>query len=151
VRRFALVGAWLFGSAITGIIGWAAFANVSILFGGIDTYDVVSNGHYDLSLCAAFGLFTGLYLVFELTPVIRYRRSLGWAHLLLMAIGVLLICFPILAARSNQLRPKFHDAAANFGAFSTFQSVGYALTLISLAVFAVLVIEGWAASRRRRP
>ena len=151
MRRFRLPAAWLVGAVLV----WFVSAPAGSPIGGDgthynDTYYVIARAHYDVSLAVTFVVFAAAYLGLEALPTLRPRPLLAAGHLALMWIGVVLIFAPGVLYRLNRSPERFTDPRAAFALLNTVSFVGYLLTLASLVVFAVVLIDGLMRWLKRR-
>jgi cytochrome c oxidase subunit 1 len=106
-----------------------------------DTYYVVADGRYGVSLAAAMVAFAGIYLLLD--GLVRAPRRLGHrvAHLGLALTGALLILSPPIALRLMSMPRRYEDIPTAFAVWNWVATVGYALILAGLAVFVLIVID----------
>ncbi|HEY3813453.1 MAG TPA: cytochrome c oxidase subunit I [Caulobacteraceae bacterium] len=129
---------------VTGVV----LANAGIDYALHDSYYVIAHFHYVLSLGAVFAIFAGFYYWFEKMWGVKYNEGLGALHFWITFVGVNLVFFPqhFLGLQGMQRRQVDYNIA--FTKWNTLSSFGYAVTLIGLIVFFVVLIE--AAVRRRK-
>ena len=129
---------------VTGVV----LANAGIDYALHDSYYVIAHFHYVLSLGAVFAIFAGFYYWFEKMWGVKYNEALGAAHFWITFVGVNLIFFPqhFLGLQAMQRRQVDYNIA--FVKWNALSSFGYAVTLIGLMVFFMVLIE--AAVRRRK-
>jgi len=129
---------------VTGVV----LANGGIDYSMHDTYYVVAHFHYVLSLGAVFAIFAGFYYWFEKMWGVKYNEFLGAVHFWIMFIGVNLIFFPQHFLGLQGMPRRYVDYPDAFALWNKVSSIGYAITLVAMAVFFIMLIE--AAVRRRK-
>src|SRR6201990_2190668 len=129
---------------VTGVV----LANAGIDYSLHDTYYVVAHFHYVLSLGAVFSIFAGFYYWFEKMWGVKYNELLGALHFWIMFVGVNLIFFPQHFLGLQGLPRRYVDYPEAFTKWNYVSSVGYAITLVGMGVFSLVLIE--AAVRRRK-
>jgi cytochrome c oxidase subunit 1 len=129
---------------VTGVV----LANAGIDYSFQDTYYVVAHFHYVLSLGAVFSIFAGFYYWFEKMWGVKYNEALGAAHFWITFVGVNMIFFPQHFLGLQAMPRRIVDYPQAFSYWNYVSSVGYAITLVGLAVFLSVLVE--AAVRRRK-
>ncbi|HUS25541.1 MAG TPA: cytochrome c oxidase subunit I [Candidatus Binatia bacterium] len=129
---------------VTGVV----LANAGIDYSLHDTYYVVAHFHYVLSLGAVFAIFAGFYYWFEKMWGVKYREWLGAAHFWVTFVGVNLIFFPQHFLGLQGMPRRYVDYADAFAYWNKVSSIGYAITIIGVGVFLIMLVE--AAIRRRK-
>jgi len=147
--RFLIPLLWVTAAIMGAAASVPTLRSPPFELGPHDTYYVVAHAHWVVSLSGACLGFAGLYLLLGIAPRWRYRPSLAWAHLVFTVIGGILIFWPrfisslVLSSRSAE------NLEATFRLWNLISSLGYVLTLLGAAAFAILLLE--AATRRLRP
>ncbi len=100
-----------------------------------DTYYVVAHFHYVLSLGAVFGLFAGFYYWFPKMTGKLYNEFLGKVHFFVMFVGVNLIFFPQHFLGLDGMPRRYPDYPDAFAYWNYISTVGYMITVASMAVF----------------
>ena len=129
---------------VTGVV----LANAGIDYALHDSYYVIAHFHYVLSLGAVFAIFGGFYYWFEKMWGVRYNEALGAIHFWITFVGVNLIFFPQHFLGLQGMPRRSIDYPVAFTFWNQVSSFGYAITLVGLVVFFVMLIE---AAVRRRP
>jgi len=129
---------------VTGVV----LANAGIDYSLQDTYYVVAHFHYVLSLGAVFAIFAGFYYWFEKMWGVKYNEFLGATHFWIMFIGVNLVFFPQHFLGLQGMPRRYVDYPEAFSYWNKVSSIGYAITLVGMVVFFIMLIE--AAVRRRK-
>ncbi|HEY4031727.1 MAG TPA: cbb3-type cytochrome c oxidase subunit I, partial [Caulobacteraceae bacterium] len=129
---------------VTGVV----LANAGIDYSLQDTYYVVAHFHYVLSLGAVFAIFAGFYYWFEKMWGVKYNEALGAAHFWIMFVGVNLVFFPQHFLGLQGMPRRYVDYPEAFTFWNQVSSIGYAITLVGMGVFFIMLIE--AAVRRRK-
>ena len=130
---------------VTGVL----LANAGIDHYMHDTYYVVAHFHYVLSLGAVFAIFAGWYYWFSKMYGVEYREWLGKLHFWLMFIGVNLIFFPQHFLGLQGMPRRYIDYNIAFAEWNYVSSVGYAVTVVSLIVFAVAMADAFFVYRKK--
>ena len=129
---------------VTGVV----LANAGIDYSLHDTYYVVAHFHYVLSLGAVFAIFAGFYYWFEKVWGVKYNEFLGAAHFWVTFVGVNLIFFPQHFLGLQGMPRRYIDYPEAFAKWNYVSSVGYAVTVVGVAIFMIVLLE--AAVRRRK-
>ena len=129
---------------VTGVV----LSNAGIDYALHATYYVVAHFHYVLSLGAVFAIFAGFYYWFEKMWGVKYNEVLGAIHFWLMFIGVNVIFFPQHFLGLQGMPRRTLDYPLAFAFWNKVSSYGYAITLVGVVVFLMVLIE---AMVRRRP
>jgi cytochrome c oxidase subunit 1 len=129
---------------VTGVV----LANAGIDYSLQDTYYVVAHFHYVLSLGAVFAIFAGFYYWFEKMWGVKYNEFLGATHFWIMFVGVNLVFFPQHFLGLQGMPRRYIDYPEAFSYWNKVSSIGYAITLVGMVVFFIVLIE--AAVRRRK-
>lgn len=141
---------WAIGFIFLFTIG--GVTGVVLANGGLDTvlhdtYYVVAHFHYVLSLGAVTGLFAAFYYWIGKICGYQYSEFLGKLHFWVFFVGVNLVFFPQhflgLAGMPRRI-PDYPDA---FTYWNYISSVGGMLTLLSVVLFFVVIIEMFMACR----
>jgi cytochrome c oxidase subunit 1 len=114
-----------------------------------NTYYVVANGHYGLSLGVTFLIFAMVYLVAVRAFAASFRPTFGWIHFALTLVGTGMILSPIALPSFGSLAQRYEDPVHMFRLWSILSGLGYDLTLLGLLVFALAVADTFW--RRMRP
>ncbi|WP_375205064.1 cytochrome c oxidase subunit I [Hyphococcus sp.] len=130
---------------VTGVL----LANAGIDHYMHDTYYVVAHFHYVLSLGAVFGIFAGWYYWFPKMTGKMYREWLGQLHFWVMFIGVNLIFFPQHFLGLQGMPRRYIDYPEAFAYWHGVSSLGYAVTLVGMAVFLVAMIDAFFIYRKK--
>jgi cytochrome c oxidase subunit 1 len=129
---------------VTGVV----LSNAGLDYSLQDTYYVVAHFHYVLSLGAVFAIFAGFYYWFEKMWGVKYNEFLGSLHFWIMFIGVNLVFFPQHFLGLQGMPRRYVDYPEAFTFWNKVSSYGYAITLVAMGVFFIMLIE--AAVRRRK-
>jgi len=129
---------------VTGVV----LANAGIDYTFHDTYYVVAHFHYVLSLGAVFAIFAGFYYWFEKMWGVKYNEMLGAIHFWITFIGVNIVFFPMHFLGAQGMPRRYVDYPDAFTLWNQVSSWGYAITLVGVGVFLVMLVE--ALVRRRR-
>ncbi|MGE6696069.1 hypothetical protein ACQKH5_00125 [Hyphomonas sp. NPDC076900] len=113
-----------------------------------NTYYVAADGLRGLSYPAVSALFALAYWA-AIKGRLVFRPGLLWAHLALWTLGCLLVFAP------QFLTPILHvsyfdDPSKNFARLNTVSTLGYCVTLLSFAVFAICIGEAILRRIRRK-
>jgi cytochrome c oxidase subunit I len=138
---------FIFVFTVGGVTG-VVLANAAIDLSFHDTYYVVGHFHYVLSLGAVFAIFAGFYYWFEKMWGVKYNETLGKIHFAITFIGVNIIFFPMHFLGMQGMPRRYVDYPDGFTLWNRVASIGYAITLVGIAVFLLMLIE--AAVRRRK-
>jgi len=138
---------FIFVFTVGGVTG-VVLANAAIDLSFHDTYYVVGHFHYVLSLGAVFAIFAGFYYWFEKMWGVKYNEALGKLHFAITFIGVNIIFFPMHFLGMQGMPRRYVDYPDGFTLWNTVASIGYAITLVGIAVFLLVLLE--AAVRRRK-
>ena len=129
---------------VTGVV----LANAGIDYSLHDTYYVVAHFHYVLSLGAVFAIFAGFYYWFEKMWGVKYNEFLGCVHFWITFVGVNLIFFPQHFLGLQGMPRRYVDYPEAFTKWNHVSSIGYAITLVGVGVFLLVLLE--SAIRRRK-
>jgi cytochrome c oxidase subunit I len=138
---------FIFVFTVGGVTG-VVLANPSVDYQFQDTYYVVAHFHYVLSLGAVFAIFAGFYYWFEKMWGVKYNEVLGDLHFWITFVGVNLIFFPMHFLGLQGMPRRYSDYPDAFTFWNQVSSFGYAVTLVGLGVFLLMLAE--AAIRRRK-
>jgi cytochrome c oxidase subunit I len=134
---------WLSGTVVLGAIvvaRGAAIANAHLDYSLHDTYYLIANFHFGLSLQAAFLVFTAVYAVMRYLFRVRYSEALGQAHFWTMFLGALMVLAPPMWLDRVGGEAAVSDPVFTFAFWSGVMTLGYLLSLLSLIFFAAVVI-----------
>jgi cytochrome c oxidase subunit 1 len=129
---------------VTGVVLASAAFDLSVH----DTYYVVAHFHYVLSLGAIFSIFAGFFYWFEKIFGIKYNETLGKIHFWIFFVGTNLIFFPQHFLGLQGMPRRYVDYPDGFALWNKVSSIGYVIMAVSMAVFAVILVE--AVIRRRK-
>ena len=104
--------------------------------------------HYVLSLGAVFAIFAGFYYWFEKMFGVKYNEFLGATHFWIMFVGVNLVFFPQHFLGLQGMPRRYIDYPEAFTLWNHVSSIGYAVTVVGVIVFLIMLVE---AAIRRRP
>ena len=129
---------------VTGVV----LANAGFDYGVHDTYYVVAHFHYVLSLGAVFAIFGGFYYWVEKMWGVKYNEFLGALPFWIMFVGVNIVFFPQHFLGLQGMPRRYVDYPEAFTLWNKVSSMGYAITLVGVLVFLVMLVE--SALRRRK-
>jgi len=129
---------------VTGVV----LANAGIDYSLHDTYYVVAHFHYVLSLGAVFAIFAGFYYWFEKIFGVKYREWLGALHFWITFVGVNLIFFPQHFLGLQGMPRRYVDYPEAFAFWNKVSSIGYAITLVGVGVFLIMLLEAMVMRRK---
>jgi len=129
---------------VTGVV----LANAGVDYSLQDTYYVVAHFHYVLSLGAVFAIFAGFYYWFEKMWGVKYREWLGAAHFWITFIGVNVIFFPQHFLGLQGMPRRYIDYPEAFAYWNKVSSIGYAITLVGVGVFLLVLIDAMVFRRK---
>ena len=109
---------------------------------------VVAHFHYVLSLGAIFSIFAGFYYWFEKITGLKYNELLANLHFWIFFVGTNIIFFPQHFLGLQGMPRRIVDYPDAFAFWNKVSSIGYAITLVGVGVFLVMLLE---AMIRRRP
>ena len=138
---------FIFLFTIGGVTG-VVLANPGIDYSLHDTYYVIAHFHYVLSLGAVFSIFAGFYYWFEKMWGVKYNELLGTIHFWLMFVGVNVIFFPQHFLGLQGMPRRIVDYNVAFAKWNYVSSIGYAITLVGMGVFFILLIEAIVRHRK---
>lgn len=110
-----------------------------------DTYYVVAHFQYALGLAIMPFVFAVVYALFHRIIGVPYRRGLAWAHWLTAGLGIILLALPqhLLSSPAREDVFKSVDAIVrDLEIFSFLNGVAVIVTLTSVLIFAICLIEG---------
>src|SRR5476649_2275906 len=129
---------------VTGVV----LANAGVDYQFQDTYYVVAHFHYVLSLGAVFAIFAGFYYWFEKMWGVKYREWLGALHFWITFVGVNVIFFPQHFLGLQGMPRRYVDYPEGFAFWNKVSSIGYAITLVGVAVFLLVLIDAMVFRRK---
>jgi cytochrome c oxidase subunit 1 len=129
---------------VTGVV----LANAGIDYSFHDTYYVVAHFHYVLSLGAVFAIFAGFYYWFEKMWGVKYREWLGALHFWITFVGVNLIFFPQHFLGLQGMPRRYVDYPEAFTFWNQVSSFGYAVTLVGVGVFLLVLFDAMLFRRK---
>jgi cytochrome c oxidase subunit 1 len=151
--RFSVPMLWALGFIFLFVIGGVTgvvLANAGVDTYLHDTYYVVAHFHYVLSMGAVFGIFAGWYYWFGKMFGFHYSGFLSRLHFWLFFIGVNVIFFPQHFLGLNSMPRRYVDYPVEFEMWNQISSYGAWITLASVAVFFVVLIEAFLMRNKRR-
>jgi len=113
-----------------------------------DTYYVVAHFHYVLSLGAVFAIFAGWYYWFPKMTGYMYSETIGKLHFWLTFIGVNLVFFPQHFLGLSGMPRRYVDYPDAFAGWNLVSSIGYAITLVGLGVFMLVLLDAMVFRRK---
>ncbi len=141
---------FIFLFTIGGVTG-VVLANAGVDHYMHDTYYVVAHFHYVLSLGAVFAIFAGWYYWFSKMTGWQYREWLGALHFWVMFVGVNLIFFPQHFLGLQGMPRRYVDYPAVFAQWNYVSTIGYGVTMLGMAVFAICMFDAFFVYRRKAP
>jgi len=129
---------------VTGVV----LANAAVDYQVQDTYYVVAHFHYVLSLGAVFAIFAGFCYWFEKIWGVKYREWLGVTHFWITFLGVNLIFFPMHFLGLQGMPRRYIDYPEAFAFWNKVSSLGYAITVIGVLIFLVMLLEAIVSRRK---
>ena len=130
---------------VTGVL----LANAGIDHYMHDTYYVVAHFHYVLSLGAVFAIFAGWYFWFGKMFGVEYTEWMGKVHFWLMFVGVNVIFFPQHFLGLQGMPRRYIDYPEAFAQWHYVSSIGYAITLVAMLWFLVVMADAFLFSRKK--
>jgi cytochrome c oxidase subunit 1 len=138
---------FIFLFTVGGVTG-VALANAGLDYSLHDTYYVIAHFHYVLSLGAVFAIFSGFYYWYEKMWGVKYNEFLGAVHFWFMFVGVNLIFFPQHFLGLQGMPRRTIDYPVAFSYWNGWSSFGYAVMLVGMVFFFLMLLE--SAIRRRK-
>ena len=129
---------------VTGVI----LANGGIDDNLHDTYYVVAHFHYVLSMGAVFSLFAAFYYWFPKMSGKMHSELLSHIHFWLFFVGVNVVFFPQHFLGMNGMPRRIPDYPDAYIFWNNVSSWGYAIVLLSVAVFFVNLLYAFLAGRK---
>jgi cytochrome c oxidase subunit I len=129
---------------VTGVV----LANAGVDYQFQDTYYVVAHFHYVLSLGAVFAIFAGFYYWFEKMWGVKYREWLGALHFWITFVGVNVIFFPQHFLGLQGMPRRYVDYPEGFAFWNKVSSIGYAITLVGVGVFIIVLLDAMVFRRK---
>src|SRR5258707_10240845 len=129
---------------VTGVV----LANAGVDYSLHDTYYVVAHFHYVLSLGAVFAIFAGFYYWFEKMWGVKYREWLGATHFWITFVGVNMIFFPQHFLGLQGMPRRYVDYPQGFEYWNKVSSIGYALTVVGVGVFLLVLLDAMVFRRK---
>ena len=129
---------------VTGVV----LSNAPVDYSFQDTYYVVAHFHYVLSLGAVFSIFAGYYYWFEKMYGIKYNEFLGHLHFWFMFVGVNLVFFPQHFLGMQGMPRRIVDYPSGFTYWNQVSSIGYAITLVGVIIFLIMLVEAFIVRRK---
>ena len=129
---------------VTGVV----LANAGFDYNVHDTYYVVAHFHYVLSLGAVFAIFAGFYYWFEKMFGVKYRGWLAGLHFWITFVGVNVIFFPQHFLGLQGMPRRYVDYPEGFSFWNNVSSIGYAITLVGLVVFLLVLLDAMIFRRK---
>jgi len=133
----------------TGVI----LGNAAVDIGLHDTYYVVAHFHFVLSLGAVISIFSAI--IFNMEKIVGSKSllpspssNLSIYHLDLTFVGILLTFSPMHFLGFNVMPRRIPDFPDSFYSWNLLSSVGSGVTLLSLVVFLVFIINIFYGLRR---
>ena len=151
--RFSVPMMWALGFIFLFVVGGVTgvmLANAGVTTYLHDTYYVVAHFHYVLSMGAVFGIFAGWYYWYGKMFGHHYNGFLARVHFWLFFIGVNLIFFPQHFLGLNGMPRRYVDYPVEFEYWNMISSWGAWVTLASVAVFFIVVLEAILMRNKRR-
>ena len=142
---------WALGFIFLFTVG--GVTGVVLANGGIDdnlhdTYYVVAHFHYVLSLGAVTSMFAGWYYWFPKMSGRMHSEFLAHVHFWIFFIGVNLIFFPMHFLGLQGMARRYPDYTAAFEQWNYVASIGYVITLVSVAVFFINIVYAFVAGKK---
>lgn len=129
---------------VTGVV----LSNAPIDYSLHDTYYVVAHFHYVLSLGAVFSIFGGFFYWYEKMFGIKFNEFLAQLQFWIMFVGVNVIFFPQHFLGLQGMPRRYVDYPEAYTYWNKISSIGYAITVVGVLVFFVVIIE--SLIRRRK-
>jgi cytochrome c oxidase subunit 1 len=132
---------------VTGVV----LANGGIDDNMHDTYYVVAHFHYVLSLGAVTSMFAGWYYWFPKMSGRMHSEFLAHLQFWIFFVGVNLVFFPMHFLGLQGMARRYPDYTPALEYWNHVASVGYAITLVSVAVFFVNIIYAFTMGKKAAP
>ena len=142
---------WALGFIFLFTVG--GVTGVVLANGGIDdnlhdTYYVVAHFHYVLSLGAVTAMFAGWYYWFPKMFGRMHSEFLAHLQFWIFFVGVNMIFFPMHFLGLQGMARRYPDYTAAFEQWNYVASIGYMITIISVAVFFLNIIYAFVAGKK---
>jgi cytochrome c oxidase subunit 1 len=148
--RFAVPMLWAMGfiamftiGGITGVV----LANAGIDVALHNTYYVVADFHYVLSLGATFAIFAGFYYWFPRMSGLELPETAGRIHFWATLVGVNLLFFPQYFLGLAGMPRRIADYPAGFSGWNAVSSAGAAITLAATVYFIATLVRALHSGR----
>jgi heme/copper-type cytochrome/quinol oxidase subunit 1 len=106
-----------------------------------DTYYVVAHFHYVLSMGAVFGLFLGVFMLFDSLTSLSLNNFLGKAFFKIFFAGVNLTFFPLHFSGLQGQPRKYLRYREDYLFHQTLSSLGSLISFFGLFLFIYSVLE----------
>jgi len=141
---------WVFGALMVALtsphpVGWLPATAPD------ETYYVIAHSHYMMSLGVWFLICAAVYLFLDTVGRRQYRRGLGLAHFGLTFAGTLLILSPRLTLSLIGTPHRSVDPMSAITMANAVAHAGYAMTLIGLFIFVIMLIDALVRRLRAPP
>jgi cytochrome c oxidase subunit 1 len=132
---------------VTGVV----LANGGIDDNMHDTYYVVAHFHYVLSLGAVTSMFAGWYYWFPKMSGRMHSEFLAHLQFWIFFVGVNLVFFPMHFLGLQGMARRYPDFTPALAYWNHIASLGYAITLVSVAVFFMNIISAFTMGKKAAP
>lgn len=146
---YSVVGVWILGfiflftlGGLTGITLSSRSLDLTLH----DRYFVVAHFHYVLSLGAVFAVIAGFSFYYPLVVGLRLNRVLSITQFWVIFLGVNLTFLPQHFLGLNGIPRRYASYSHVFGGWHSWSSLGSTVSLISVGLFAGIVLASLSGS-----